>query len=283
MEIYYEIAGVRIRVTSEKKLFDSHGILEGFVTAAGDYDYSYNVDIVSVLPPPKGELYYSDAAMSIYSSDGAVMRYSGGDGSKALLCLVKRGRERELYFSASRLFEGVTPKLLLAALELEHLLVSNGAVLLHASYIEHNGKAILFTAPSETGKSTQAELWCRYAGASLVNGDRAAIVMRDGAVFACGVPFSGSSSVRRNVTAPIKAIVYLEQSKENRVTRLNGSRAFMRVWEGCTVNVWYPEDIYSATKCLEKIVSQTPIFHLACRPDAEAVETLKKIMEAEQC
>ena len=38
-------------------------------------------------------------------------------------------------------------------------LLQRSAVILHASYIDWDGSAILFTGPSGTGKSTQAELW----------------------------------------------------------------------------------------------------------------------------
>ena len=47
---------------------------------------------------------------------------------------------------------------------LEHLLATQRAVILHSAYIDYKGKAILFSAPSGTGKSTQAELWMDESG-----------------------------------------------------------------------------------------------------------------------
>ena len=42
--------------------------------------------------------------------------------------------------------------------------------ILHASYVVRDGKALLFSAPSGTGKSTQAEFWHTRRGCDIING-----------------------------------------------------------------------------------------------------------------
>ncbi len=69
--------------------------------------------------------------------------------------------------------------------------------------------AVLFTAPSGTGKSTQAELWRKHRGASIINGDCTLIAEDDGVFTAFGFPFSGTSGIFENRKAPIAAVVYL--------------------------------------------------------------------------
>ena len=44
-------------------------------------------------------------------------------------------------------------------LALERRLVKKNSMILHCAYVEYQGEAILFSAPSETGKTTQANLW----------------------------------------------------------------------------------------------------------------------------
>ncbi len=46
----------------------------------------------------------------------------------------------------------------------ERRLVQRGNMILHCAYVEYQGEAILFSAPSETGKTTQANLWEKYRG-----------------------------------------------------------------------------------------------------------------------
>ena len=45
---------------------------------------------------------------------------------------------------------------ILAPFRVEHLLMESSEIILHSSYVSYKNHAILFTAPSGTGKSTQA-------------------------------------------------------------------------------------------------------------------------------
>lgn len=88
------------------------------------------------------------------------------------------------------------------------MLAEHGGVVLHSSYIiTQRGEALLFSAPSGTGKSTQAELWRSYAGAKVINGDRALVKAENG-VTANGILFSGTSGISENVTAPCARLYF---------------------------------------------------------------------------
>ena len=277
-ELCLSLAGIRIRVTAEA--FGPMEFLKDYITGPGLPDHSFRAELTEQIDPPMGEKICDQPAFRVYRDGDSVLRYAGRAGD-AYLRTVRRGRDGVLAFRRDQMLQGITGKQLLSAMDLPHLLTVHDGFLLHASYIERQGRAILFTAPSETGKSTQARLWCDHAGAELVNGDRAAVRILDGEIFACGTPFSGSSPVRRNVSLPLDAIVYLSQAPENTITRLRGVRAFRRVWEGCTVNTWERADVEKATKTLSEVISRIPVYHLACTPDVRAVELLKHTMEVE--
>lgn len=156
-----------------------------------------------------------------------------------------------------------------------NLLFSPGIVL-HAAAINWKNQGILFSAQSETGKSTQARLWCEHEGAEIINGDRPAITIRNDGIYAHGTPWTGSDPSIYNISKPIKAIVLIEQSPENWVERLNPEEA---------VNLLIPRvfmpyfDEYLTTKALDivdQIIQKVPIYKLKCRPDVGAVEVLKK-------
>lgn len=283
-ELYLDLAGIRVAVTAGE--FGNLDFLEGYVTAPAEPEHRFRAGLVEALEPPAGELVCDQASLRVYRQDGVLRSFQGSmqaDAAGAYLRTTRRPGECLLEFVRGRMPQGITGKQLLMALDLPHLLTVHKGFLLHASYIEHEGRAILFTAPSETGKSTQAQLWCDHAGAELVNGDRAAVRIIDGTVCACGTPFSGSSPVRRNVRLPLAAIVYLSQAPENAITRLRGIRAFRRVWEGCTIHVWDRSDVELATGTLSEVIGRVPVYHLACTPDVRAVELLKHTMEVESC
>lgn len=61
----------------------------------------------------------------------------------------------------------------ISVLSLEKHIISWGGMILHTAFLCHKGEAILFSGPSEVGKSTQAGLWEKYREDSrTINGDR---------------------------------------------------------------------------------------------------------------
>lgn len=158
------------------------------------------------------------------------------------------------------------------------MLAERDGVVLHSSYIiTQRGEALLFSAPSGTGKSTQAELWRSYAGAKVINGDRALVKAENG-VTANGILFSGTSGISENVTAPLRAIVLLRQSEKNEIRSVSGKEAFMRLLPQCS---YYPdeeENLRIVTGILAEIISAVPVYDFGCVPDESAVSALSEVL-----
>ncbi len=157
-------------------------------------------------------------------------------------------------------------------LQLETLLAAYDGILLHSSFISANGKGILFSAPSGTGKSTQADLWAEYENADILNGDRAAIRRIDGSWSAYGLPYAGSSRIFRNESVPLAAIVILRQAKENKIRRLRPSEAWKALYSETTAHIWDRDFISRTLSLLESLASEVPVYLLECLPDKGAVD-----------
>lgn len=157
----------------------------------------------------------------------------------------------------------------------ENPLLYYQAFLLHSSFISWQNNGILFTAPSGTGKSTQADLWKKYEDADIYNGDRTIIRKIDGKYYGFGSPYAGSSGIYRNESAPIKAIVVIEQGPDNVIRRLHGREAFLPLFRETLMNTWNKEYMEKMTDLLMDAACQIPIYHLSCRPDQGAVNTVK--------
>lgn len=284
MEYYYELCGSRICVETDGDAYSQHGVLAPFLTTPGDVDHRFVFVLSQTLPPPQGQCLYRDTGMQIYRQGEQILRYVGAadeQHSATHMIIARRGAESRVQCRHSAYPCGITPKTVLNALEAEHLIIRNGGIILHASFICWKDQAILFTAPSGTGKSTQAELWCRLQGAELINGDRAAIRMEKGRAYAWGIPFAGSSGVGKSGKYPLRAVVYLSQAPNNDVVNLSGLEAFRKVWEGCSVNVWDKEDVALGSQIVIDVLKSVPVYHLACTPDQKAVETLLAMLEKE--
>ena len=283
MNKYYNIAGIGIKVSIDSQyLAKEDGILEDYLSEDDALDETVVVEVVDKLSEPYGELIYSEPSLVAYAENEHVLRYDGfveRGWEEAYMRLHSTGDKKEVQLKREAIPNKLQSKLLTRSLELEHLLVKNKGIILHAAYIEYQGKAILFTAPSGTGKSTQSDLWVKFYDAELINGDRAAIRLHEDGVYAWGIPLSGMSSVHKNVKLPLAAIVYLGQAPGNRIQKLSGVKAFRKFWEGCSINVWYHEDIQYGSQVAAEIISKIPVFSLECVPDRSAADLLYHELE----
>lgn len=152
-----------------------------------------------------------------------------------------------------------------------YMALHDQTLLLHASAIEHHGRAIAFTAPSGTGKTTQAELWKKYRGAEILNGDKVFVKQEEDAIHAWGSPWKGSSSYALNTSAPLDAIIVLEQAPENRIRKLDTIEAMQRFVPHVFFPSWDQACEQAVMEFLNKVMSEVDIYLLQCRPDEEAV------------
>lgn len=161
---------------------------------------------------------------------------------------------------------------------LEKVMIRNDALILHSAYMCRDNKAVLFSAPSETGKSTQADLWEKYRQTRTINGDRSLLIRDEDGWYAYGWPVCGSSEICNNEAYPIQAIVMLYQSKENKVERLKGFAMVQKVMSQITINMWNSEFQMKAMDLIEQLVGEIPVYELGCDISEEAVECLEKVL-----
>lgn len=188
------------------------------------------------------------------------------DGGDLLCCEYISGAEKYMNYSHN----------LCDLLGLETFLLRFGGLLLHASFIRWNGKGILFSAPSGTGKSTQADLWVHYEQAELLNGDRAGLRQIGGKWTAFGLPLAGSSQVYKNESVSLTGVIVLRRGIENRIRRLKGVEAFRYLYPETTVHQWHRASAERAASLLMRLVSEVPVHLLECRPDEGAVRLVKE-------
>lgn len=271
---YYRIAGIGYRICMPRGWEYPHdSMFAPFRVAEHPAQRTICFHILDQPTDPTGERIFSDGYRSVYRDGSRHIITDGGDNP--YLRLERLGNDTQVQLARRAIPQYITTNVAATAMELASDLIRQHCFLLHASYIRHNGKAILFTAPSGTGKSTQADLWGRYRGAQLLNGDRVAVEVSPEGVFAHGVPFCGSSGISENVTTPVLAIVSLSQAPRTTISPLTGLAAFRQVWEGCTVNHWNRQCMTDCMDLVSQVVQTVPVFHLACTPDQSAVEALE--------
>lgn len=165
-----------------------------------------------------------------------------------------------------------------ALLGLEKVMLQSNALILHSAYMYLDGTAVLFSAPSGTGKSTQADLWEKYRGTRTVNGDRSLLLREAEGWYAHGWPICGTSEICHNESYPIRAIVMLRQAKENAVRRLRAAEAMKKVFAQITINMWNTEFQLKAMDLIQALITEVPVYELECDISEDAVACLERVL-----
>lgn len=155
----------------------------------------------------------------------------------------------------------------------------NNTLLVHASAVKFEGQGIVFTAASGVGKTTQAELWAKYKNATILNGDKVFLKQEEDGIHAWGSPWKGSSPYARNESAKLRAIVVLEQAEENSIRKLNVMESMQYFVPHIFFPCWDEECEQAVLTFLDKVLEETEIYLLKCRPDEAAVELLAKALK----
>ena len=145
-----------------------------------------------------------------------------------------------------------------------------------AACVDTSLGGILFSGVSGIGKSTQANLWCKYRGAKQINGDRPILSKENGGWTAWGSPYAGSSNVHVNDSCDIAAIVLLKQAERCAIRKLSTAEAFRGVWAGLTVRTWDAAFVERASELTIELATGLPVYEFCCTPDEEAVRFLEE-------
>lgn len=263
---------------------DGVAVPENFLRFAredGEAAYTYEMELTDSFPQPRGALIARRPDLLVFAQDDLEMRYIGAAGTPGFYACAceEDAAHTHIYLARAAARAVWIDPMFLAMLSMERQMMARGAMVLHCAYMAYGDEAILFSAPSGTGKTTQATLWEKHRGTYVVNGDRALIRCEDGRWVAGGWPVCGSSGVCREETRPIRAIVMLSQGRENRIERLKPFAAFSQMYSQITINFWNKAAQQRAMDCIEQLATQVPVYHLSCTISEEAVACLEAALK----
>lgn len=286
-KIVYSIADVSFAVVMEENIkIKQVEPFSGFVVTEPE---KITFFCKTGIPSPKkaGILYYRDERNLIYKNGNRYQRYIGNfqlendwSYAQSCLCFTEENKEhQEVFFKEKQ--EEISERELFNALGLEQNLLLYDKCILHSSYIIYENEGIVFTAPSGTGKSTQAALWEKVfpEKVEIINGDRSVLGEDKGKIKVYGIPFCGSSKISKNKSVPLKGIVVLRQGKENKIYKMNRKTAVKMLFSECSVNIWDCIEVERLLVLLEKITEQIPVWYFSCLADTSAVNVLKEAIK----
>lgn len=279
-----EVAGVGITLKTAHPLPVTERF-RPFLAAPAPQGWLAEYREVPAFPAPEGKPLWRSESYEVYACPGGYQR-RWYDGTRDDLCFaVSRGdwSRRRVLVEYLRGEEKLISTLgnCYSFSCWETMLLWDGRLILHASCVETPLGGLLFSGPSGIGKSTQAELWVRHMGAKLINGDRPVLYEAPEGWLACGSPYAGSSHCYLHESCSVRAVVMLRQAKQCALRRLSGAEAFRAVFRGLTASVWDPACMERACALAESLTARVPVYELACTPDRDAVDALRRELEKE--
>lgn len=244
-------------------------------------EYTYFIKVSDRLPQPEGKVIARRPDLTVLQNGERESRLIGVKGNPDFYAFYQEvaADRAEVTLVRDRIAELHIDPVFTSLLALERRQIKKDAMVLHCAYIEYRGEAILFSAPSETGKTTQANLWEKYRGSRTVNGDRSLLGKRDGRWTAQGWPVCGTSEVCHNESIPVRAVVMLSQAQENRAQRMTPGQAFPLLYSQITVNKWNTQDHIHTMDLMEDFLGSVPVIHLGCTISREAVDCLEEVLQ----
>lgn len=158
-------------------------------------------------------------------------------------------------------------------------MLQRDTLLFHGSAIAVDGKAVLFTAKSGTGKSTHTRLWRETFGARaiMVNDDKPLLRILEDRVLVCGTPWDGKHRLSTNCMLPLQAICILERGEKNEIHRISAKEALPMLLQ----QSYRPEDPAGVARLLQvvnKLTRQMAFYRLHCNMEPEAAQVSYKAM-----
>lgn len=275
MNILLRIGGIRFLFDSDLPITVEGSIAPFFFTNEKVIDVNVKVrHDFSAAPRPTEPMIGEDLLMEYYQADGRALCLTKGGQGKYLSCCVSDSAYRDLTcyvdFPSGSAVDTIGN--LLRMIPLMRILLQHRVLFFHASQIAVGGTGILFSAPSQTGKTTQARLWERHRGARILCNDR---TLTNG-VQTYGFPVDGSAPVISGEICALGAITVLEQAPENTVRRLRSREILLRLMPQLVIDTWDPESRAMAVELLLELSSRVPVYLLRCTPDEGAVSCLEQ-------
>lgn len=267
----YMFCGCAVEIQCDEKI-KPEAEFSKFLSDFSKADYTVRVIRTDSLPTEAGEPVFRSNRKKIYvNGDKKVYTAYFNTRLRKYVDFACKVNDSELYIDFDDELREVT---VFDGLDLPSMLLEKGIGIIHCSFVEYNGSAILFVGDKQVGKSTQAGLWNKYLGADVINGDRAAVYFENGKFYADGIPFCGTSKICKNKKLPIKALVCLSIGSYNDLEKLSSLEAFMKVMGKFSYNST-KESVETVSTLVSKMVENLPVYSYSCLKDESAVHFLK--------
>ena len=161
-----------------------------------------------------------------------------------------------------------------------YLLDKKDGFIFHSSSIKVGDKAVVFTAHSGTGKSTQARHWKECFGDEVeyINDDKPFIRLVDGQFYVYGSPWNGKHRLGANIKAPVGVVCFLCRGETDRVEEISSFEA-IPLFLGQTLGFKEKDKQLKLLDLLDKFLNSVKTCRIYCTDTEKSALIIRKMLE----
>jgi hypothetical protein len=279
MKHKYEIVGIKISIDHHYDEYLKDNIEHYKIDDFHDVDYAMTVHITDDIHPPQGHSYSQKNPYIIKNNEEIIMYAQNAKHEIKELFIIKNNYHHiEIYINQSLNPNASEMEYVLLSIIFMEIAMRNQFLPFHASAILYQDQAILFSAPSQTGKSTHARYWKQaFQDVKFINDDKPLLKIEDDSIMVYGSPFSGKSSINQNIKAPLRAIVFIKQGLTNVMRPIQGDEALKELMK----NMLRPDDESvwdDMIQVINAIMEDIPMFILEATHSVDAAKAAHDII-----
>ena len=143
----------------------------------------------------------------------------------------------------------------------------------HGAAVDIDGKGVIFTAPSGTGKTTHISLLMKNYPESvkIINGDKPILRKTDGEWKVFSTPWAGKEGWKNNTSSPLFAIIILERGADNHIDEISGANCFEKIMG----QIYIPHNGEARLRTfdlLDEMSKKVKFYRLTCNMEDEAAK-----------
>ena len=161
-----------------------------------------------------------------------------------------------------------------------YLLENKDGILFHSSAIKVGDKAVLFTALSGTGKSTQARHWKECFGDEVeyVNDDKPFMRLVDGKFYVYGSPWNGKHRLGNNIKAPVEYVCFLFRGEKDHVEKISSYDA-IPLFLNQTLGFKEKDNQLKVLSLLDKFLRSVKTYKIYCTDTENSARIIRSELE----
>lgn len=224
-------------------------------------------------PMEKAHLLATHPLMKVWACEDGSWIYEAVNG-RAAMRVSADYRSASYWVADPAEREAVLPPLMQALLECR--LIQMGYAVLHCACVAKDGKAVAFSGPSGTGKSTRARHWVEALDAEWVSGDRPFIDPVQGRVY--GAPWDGKEQLFCSVSYPLAAILEVRRSDVTALRELTYRQKRSFLANQLMIPLWSPQLGATALAAMNRMIAHIPMYRLYCDRTPQAAQEAYRML-----